>query len=360
MTTDHARTATPQEWTLQQLITDVIGSGPKTADDMTRDQATAGFTHLLTGTPDPVTVGAFLMANRWKHNTPTELAAFVDVMRDHIESRRPTVDPLDCGANYDGKTDTAILGVAAGLIAAAAGTPIAVHSAGRLPTAYGATYRHVLDELDVPTAVSPADSARMVDEVGFGFYDATRFNHALAALRAQREAMGVRTFLNTIETLANPAGARVHLGSFFHLSFAQRVIATIQRSHSLAFDRVVMIQGLEGYDDLRVNRTRLATWNGDEVTDRELRTADVVGSLDRHALAVGDVAGESARITEEILNGTRDDAFTDAVVLNAGVRLWAYGDVETVADGVNRARKTLADEQPCRLLDRLREFRPRR
>ena len=81
----------------------------------------------------------------------------------------PTVAAVDCGANYDGKGRTAILGVIAGLIAAGAGTPVVVHSGDRVPTQKQDAYKHVLDALGVRTELQPAESAEMTDAVGFGF-----------------------------------------------------------------------------------------------------------------------------------------------------------------------------------------------
>ncbi len=346
------------DWSVKDLVTGVVGSGPKSADDMTREQARVAIDRILDRRPDPTTLGAFLLANRWKRNTPEELGAFVDGMRERsVTPAAPRVDPVDCGANYDGKRDSALLGVAAGLVSAAAGTPVVVHSGDRVPASRGVTYRHVLDDLGIVTDLGPAASAKMVDATGFGYYYQPRFNPLVHELLDRREAIGVRTFINTIETLANPADAAAHLGSFFHLSFAERVIETTQASHQLDFDRVVMVQGLEGYDDLRPGRTRLASWSGDDITDWEIQTSEYGLAADRADLQVGDVAGESAGITREVLRGERDDVFADAVALNAGLRIYAAGDAKDLGAGVSRARAAVESGDAWRVLGELQEFR---
>lgn len=177
-------------------------------------------------------------------------------MCERVEYAEPDADPVDCGANYDGKGRSAILGVAAGVVAAAAGTPVVVHSGDRVPTQKQDAYKHVLDELGVHTELTPSDSADMVDETGFGFYYQPAFNPAIDDLFDRRDQMGVRTFVNTIETLANPAGASVHLGSFYHLAFAKKVVDTFVESEFHDLDRVLMFQGMEGYDDVRPGYTR--------------------------------------------------------------------------------------------------------
>jgi len=345
------------EWPLKRLMTEVVGSGSKSADDMTREQAAEAMTRILEDDPDPTTLGAFWLANRWKHNTPTELAAFVDVMDERVERAVPEVEPVDCGANYDGKARTAILGVAAGVVAAAAGTPVVVHSGDRVPSQKDDAYKHVLDELGIRTELQPGESAAMVEETGFGFYYQPSFNPAVDALFDRRDRMGVRTFLNTVETLANPAGASVHLGSFYHLSFAKKVIETVQYSRAREFDRVIMFQGLEGYDDIRPGYTKFAEWMPEDgLADDEIETATYGMDFENEDLEAEDVAADSAQITREVLAGARADHWRDAVALNAAVRIYAGGDADSLEGGLDVAREAIDDGSAAAVLDDLRGF----
>jgi anthranilate phosphoribosyltransferase len=347
------------DWPLDRLMTEVVGSGRKSAEDMTRTQAAEAMRRIFADTPHPTTLGAFWLANRWKHNTAAELAAFTDEMCDRVAYASPDADPVDCGANYDGKGRTAILGVAAGVVAAAAGTPVVVHSGDRVPTQKQDAYKHVLDELGVATELAPGESAAMVDEVGFGFYHQRAFNPAVAGLFDRRDRMGVRTFVNTIETLANPADADVHLGSFYHLAFAKKVIETFERSAFHDVDRVLMFQGLEGYDDVRPGYTKVADWSAaDGLDDDAIETADYGMDFDADDLAVDDVARESARLTREVVAGDRTDHWYDAVALNAALRVYAGGDADSLADGVAAARAAVDDGSAAAVLDDLRAFRP--
>jgi anthranilate phosphoribosyltransferase len=165
---------------------------------MTRDQAREAMARIPRGDPAP-TLGAFWLANRWKRNTPTELAGVADVMREEsVAVAAPDCEPVDCGANDDGKRETALLGV----------------------------------RTDLP----PRERADMVDETGFGFHSQPNVNPKPTDLVDRHREMGVRTFVYTFETLANPEAASVHHGSFYHLAFATRVTETlrIMETHALA------------------------------------------------------------------------------------------------------------------------------
>ncbi|MDS0278389.1 anthranilate phosphoribosyltransferase [Halomicroarcula sp. S1AR25-4] len=351
------------EWPLKRLMTEVVGSGHKSADDMTREQATEAFQRILDGEPDHTTLGAFWLANRWKRNTPEELGAYVDVMAEEsVVTAEPDADPVDCGANYDGKGRSAIFGVAAGLVAAAAGTPVVVHSGDRVPTQKQDAYKHVLDELGVRTELAPEESADMVDEVGFGYYYQPEFNPGIDALFERRDNMGVRTFVNTVETLANPAGASVHLGSFYHLPFAKKMVRTLKNAQSSTVERALFFQGMEGYDDVRPGETVVAEWpvsedsDDEDIADFEIRTGEYGMDVTGEDLQVEDVAGDSATITEAVLTGAREDGFADAVALNAALRIYAREDADSIEDGLEQAREAIADGSAAAKLDALREF----
>jgi anthranilate phosphoribosyltransferase len=344
------------DWPLRRLMTEVVGSGHKSAEDMNREQACEAFSRILSGKPAETTLGAFWLANRWKRNTPTELAAFTDVMRDQsVRTATPDCDPVDCGANYDGKDRTALLGVGAGLVAAAAGTPVVTHSGDRIPTQEHDAYKHVLDELGVRTDLDPEDSAAMTDEVGFGFYYQPNFNAGVTELYDRRAEMGVRTFVNTIETLANPANADVHLGSFYHLAFAKRIVDTFGEMESQDVSRVIMFQGLEGYDDIRPGSTVVAEYDG-EFDDYEIETEKYGMDFEREQLAVEDVAVDSARITEEVLAGEREDAFADAIALNAAMRIYAGSGADSIEEGLTIAREVIEDGSAADRLDAVQAF----
>ncbi|WP_339104919.1 anthranilate phosphoribosyltransferase [Haloterrigena salinisoli] len=346
------------EWPLKRLMTEVVGSGPKSADDMSREQAREAFQRILAGEPDATTLGAFWLANRWKRNNPEELAGYTDVMREEsVVTAEPEADPVDCGANYDGKHSSAVLGVGAGLVAAAAGTPVVVHSGDRVPTQKETAYKHVLDELGVRTELEPAESADMVDETGFGFYYQPEFNPGVHDLLERRDQMGVRTFVNTIETVGNPANADVHLGSFYHLAFAKKLTDLIRNSDHLDYSRAIFFQGMEGYDDIRPGYTKVAEWTeGDELEDYEIETAEYGMEMENEDLEVDDVTADSATITEDVLAGERDGHFADAIALNGAFRMYAREDVDSLETGLETARDVIADGSAEAVLEDLRAF----
>jgi anthranilate phosphoribosyltransferase len=114
---------------------------------------------------------------------------------------------------------------------------------------------------------------------------------------------------------------------------------------------------MEGYDDVRPGSTTVAEWNeGGDVEDFTIETPEYGMDFDEATLGVEDVAGESAAITEAVLAGERDDAFADAVAVNAALRLYADEAVGSIEDGIETAREVIASGAAADRLDALRAF----
>ncbi len=261
-------------------MTEVVGTGVKSAEDMTRDQATEAMQRILAGEPDHTTLGAFWLANRWKHNNAEELAAYADVMSEERRDSYAEADPVDCGANYDGKGRSAILGVGAGVVAAAAGTPVVVHSGDRVPTQKQDAYKHVLTNLasepnsrrtKVPTWSTRSASATTTSP------SSTPASTPCASAATTWASGRSSTPSRRLRTPPRP----VHLGSFYHLAFAKKVVDTFEQSETSSVERALFFQGMEGYDDVRPGETIVAEWpvtgeesDDEDIADFEIRTGE--------------------------------------------------------------------------------------
>jgi anthranilate phosphoribosyltransferase len=133
-----------------------------------------------------------------------------------------------------------------------------------------------------------------------------------------------------------------------------------------------MFQGMEGYDDIRPGYTKVAEWEAPTgegesdpddglpgtFDDYEIETAAYGMDFEEEDLKVdgNDVAGESARITREVLAGDRTDHWYDAVALNAAVRVYAGGDADSLDDGLAAARDAIDGGSAAGVLDDLRAF----
>lgn len=335
-----------------------MGTGPESSDSLSYEAAREAMEALLEGDFEPATFGGFAVAERWKSESVDELAGFLDELRGtDLRPLAPDASGfLDVAGRFDGKLKGVNVALPAALLNAAAGLPVLMHSGREVPTKAGTTFLDVLEELGWDPRPEPSTTTEGLETGGFGYTAQSVYAPGLESLRSLRDALGVRTFFNTIESMLNPADASLHVGSFYHLPFANRVADVFEASRTTAPDRVVMIQGMEGQPELRPG----ASWvviRGDREEERELRAASLGLPYEREALeAIGADPAGAARLLERLLKGEEvPDDYRNAVLMTAAAWHWAAGRDDTPSDAAARLRDVLEAERAVDLFGRLGE-----
>ncbi len=366
----------------------VVGTGPRGTRDLNFVEAREAMLAILDRRWHPVTLGAFLMAMRWKGETAEEMAGFAAAVRETLAwpaggaaqaaaggaeagpaggaaggSTAAGAEPgaagfLDWAGNYDGHARTLHLGVAAGIVAAAAGQPVVLHGAEGVPTKEGVTPVAVARALGIALPAAAEEALALLARHGFAVLEQAAFHPRLHFLLPERRALGKRSFINTVEPLANPLGAASHLGSFAHAPFGERLCRAAARG--AGFRRVVAVMGLEGMAFPRPGRMLVVEWPGGEagavrqfhVDARELGLVFAEEDL----RAQGDLAARvarSAEMTERVLRLGEPAAARDAVLAGAALAIYAGGRGGPLAEAVTAARRALAEGAAAAALDRL-------
>ena len=354
------------DWPLQRLMTDVVGSGPKSADDMTSEQAQKAFERILAGEPDPTTLGAFWLGEPLEEEQPRRTRRVPRRDGARVICREPGASPsatVDCGANYDGKAPER----APRRLRPASSPPPRARPSSFTPATtcrggMGVAYKHVLDELGVQTDLAPRVSPRRWWTRPVSASTTSRGSTPASTPSSERrEKMGVRTFVNTVETLANPANADVHLGSFYHLAFATKVSRTPSaRPRSTATSPASSCS--RGWRATTMSSSaRRSSRSGARATttsptspSRPRRTG---WTSTRRSLAVDDVAADSAQdhastssganATTRSLMPSRSTPRCDSTLARTSTRIEA---------GFLTSREVIADGSAEAVLDELRGF----
>lgn len=336
-----------------------MGTGPRSSEALNYEQARDAMQAILEGSFEPATFGGFMVAERWKGQEPEELAGFLDELRSRDQHFcRPTrEDVVDVAGRFDGKVNTVNTDLASSIVAAACGVAIVTHAGRDVPTKHGTTLIDVAEALGWSAAPPMDDVERALDELGFAYANASVYAPHLHDLLSLRAELGVRCFLNTLESMMNPAGASTHVGSFYHLPYARRVCETFDRSRTAHPNRVLMIQGMEGQTELRPGVSMIGVSEDGTFEDREIRADDLELDFDRDRLeAEGPDPEQSARRLVEVLSGEDvPEAYRNSVLLNAAVKLLAGGAVEDLQEGRDRAEASVQSGEAWDFFNTLEE-----
>jgi anthranilate phosphoribosyltransferase len=319
-----------------------IGTGPHGSRALDFDEARRAMGELLAGDVSDAQAGAFLVAMRIKGETPEELAGLAQGLRDaapeeRVSAGRPLVA---CAGAYDGTTDGPHLGLAAAVLAAAAGAGVVIHCGDALGPKFGVTPADVLAALGGPARPALEESVAMLERSGVAVVHAGEALPGWRRLAALRDQVGVRGPVHSAEKLVDWLGARRFVIGHSHAPYAERICGALGL---LGAERAVAVRGIEGSDVLRPGRPAAAEASG------RLELPERLGVQ---------VAGEpgapaAAALTRAIVSGDEDGTAAYAAELSAGLRLAVAGLAASVPEGMAAAGAAVGDGRAGAALDAL-------
>mgnify|MGYP001159318212 CR=1 FL=1 len=318
------------------------------------DEMLALMRQIMTGEMSPVMIAALITGLRVKKETIGEITAAAMVMRE-LSTKVPVADRTrlvdTCGTGGD-TAHTFNISTAAAFVAAGAGARVAKHGGRSVSSKSGSA--DVLEALGVNINLTPEQVARAIDEVGLGFMFAPNYHGAMKYAAPVRKEMGVRTIFNILGPLTNPAGAPNQVMGVFHPDLVGIQARVLQR---LGSTRALIVFGREGLDEISIAGETLVG----ELRDGEVHEYSVtperfgMATHDIAALKVATVEESRDRVLKALANQPGPER--DIVALNAGAAVYAAGVAESLEEGVERARESIASGAARAKLDALAAFK---
>lgn len=325
-----------------------IAKGKRGARDLNREEASEALAFLFSNECDPAQVGAFLTAMRYKGAKLDEYLGFFDTIYATSETIRPGVPNLvNANGPYDGRKHYLQLSPAAAIIASAAGVPMLLHSSDGLPPKNGVTSGKVLEALGIPAMQQPEQVRQNIEKNGFGYLHSRVYCHGIERLRPVREKLFYRSFLHSCEVMLNPGGAKRSLLGAAHTSFLSKFLE-VQVAQGA--EHVLSVQGLDGSDELPLQRVSAVEYRDGRLEQLELSPADY-GLPESEPLPC-QPPQETARLIAAAFRGEAGQLHA-ALIYNAAVRIWLGGKAEDIGNGVTLAREVLESGAALGQLERL-------
>ena len=316
------------------LLTKVIAKG-----DLSREEA-AGFMRELTeGNLNHSQIAAYLIALNAKGIVSEEIAGCASILhekRTPIEIGGKLLDT--CGTGGDGLGTFNISSMTA-LTASACGATVAKHGNKAVSSLSGSA--EFYSELGIAIDLTPDQTASLIAETGFAFLFAPIYHGAMKHAAPVRRDLGIKTIMNLIGPLSNPAMASYQLIGVYDDAYCP-IMA--KAAKMLGIERVMVVHGADGLDEISVTGpTRVVTIDGDgEMLDQTINPSDF--GIDTYGLdqLKGGSSVDNAAMAVEIANGRGPDAVRESVALNTGAALFIASVVDSVAEGYEVAKQALA------------------
>jgi anthranilate synthase/phosphoribosyltransferase len=324
----------------EPFVTSTVLSSLVGGATLSRNEAANFMEELTEGNLSAAQIAGFLVAIATRGPTPEEIAGCAGVLqkkRTPIRINRPVLDT--CGTGGDGLGTFNISSFSA-LVAAACGATVAKHGNRAVSSKSGSAdfYREIGLAVDLP----PAKTERLIEETGFGFLFAPIYHGAMRHAAVPRRELGIKTLMNLLGPLVNPAGASYQLIGVYSNDYVETVA---RAAHLLGIKRVMVVHGSDGIDELSVSApSRAVSVNEDGTLDERIINPEEFGMVG-HSLSdlAGGDAADNAAIARDLLAGRGSPAIRDSVTLNAAAALMLYGTADDIGGGVDLARAALAD-----------------
>ena len=279
----------------------------------------------------------FLLALSHKGETAFEIAGLASVMHSHaVQINAPEGLYIDnCGTGGDGLQSFNISTTSA-FVLAGAGLKVAKHGNRKVSSLAGSS--DVLEALGIGLLSTPEQTAELLERHGLAFLHAPNLHPKLGRIGEVRRKIGKPTIFNLVGPLTNPVPLQTQ---FVGISRPQLTTDYAQVLHMLGRKRAIVVSGAQGMDEasLAGENTFVLLDHGD-ILPFKLRAEDVgLTPQPLEAIRGGD-AFENADILRSVLNGEQS-AYSDTVLLNAGIALFAYGKAKTMKEGIAIARESI-------------------
>ena len=305
--------------------------------DLSKDEMRSVMNNIMTGECTDAQIAGFLVGLRSKGETVDEITAAANVMRELASRVHINHDNLidTCGTGGDGH-NTFNISTTAAFVVAAAGGYVAKHGNRSVSSKSGSA--DVLETAGVKLELTPEQVAQCVEEIGIGFMFAPMHHSAMKHAVGARKELGVRTVFNVLGPLTNPAGAKRQVMGVFSQDWLE-ILANVLKN--LGSEQVMIVHSEDGMDEISIS----APTNIAELKDGEIKYYKIepeqfgMQRADIGTLAVENVEG-SFKVMQAVLDN-QGGPTQDIVLLNAGAAIYTAGIEDTLAAGIESARRVI-------------------
>lgn len=317
--------------------------------DLTEKEAEEAMREIMHGHATDAQIAAYLMGLRMKGETLEEITGSVRAMRD-LALRVPITDPQvvdTCGTGGDG-SQTFNISTATAFVVAGAGITVAKHGNRSISSRSGSA--DVLSALGVNIDLPPQKVGDCINEVGIGFLFAPLYHGAMKYCAKPRAEMGIRTLMNIMGPLSNPAGATIQILGVYDAKLTEKLAQVLMR---LGTQHCFVLHGMDGLDEISLTGpTTIAEGKKGRVASYVVRPEDFGLQAVSPKELLGGTPEENAKIIQDIFRGSRGPK-RDIILMNAAPALVACNKASSLKTAFEEAGRILDSGAPFEKLEKL-------
>lgn len=308
--------------------------------DLTEEQASFFMENVADGTMDERVMAAILVAIQAKGVSVSEMTgcarALLKIKTPFVCEKKGLAEIVGTGGDCKGSFNISSLSA---IVVASCGQPVAKHGNRAVSSKSGAA--DFFENLGINIMAEPEKTAALVEKTDFGFLMAPVYHAAMRFAAPVRKVLGVKTIMNILGPLLNPAGAEYEVLGVFSKSLLKDYARAAKK---LGAKRVMTVASDDGYDEISPcakTHAFLIDERGHEASFVIEPSKFGITDADEEELSGGN-GKENAALGMEVLSGKGRKTIRYAVGMNAGAVLYLSGKAKNLKEGYDMALESIA------------------
>ncbi|MDD6276375.1 MAG: anthranilate phosphoribosyltransferase, partial [Clostridia bacterium] len=317
-------------------------------------EAYAVMNEIMSGESTPTQNAAFLSAlstKSAKAETTDEIAGCAAAMRDHATKVETGMDIFEIVGTGGDNAHSFNISTTSALVAAAGGVKVAKHGNRAASSKCGTA--DCLEALGVNIQQSPEKCVELLNDVGMCFFFAQKYHTSMKYVGAIRKELGFRTVFNILGPLTNPGSPKMQLLGVYDEYLVQPLAQVLI---NLGVKRGMVVYGQDKLDEISMSApTTVCEFKDGWFKSYTISPESFGFERCSKAELEGGTPGENAKITLDILNGSKG-AKRNAVLMNSGAALYIAGKADTIKDGIDLAAELIDSGKAMETLNKFIEI----
>jgi anthranilate synthase/phosphoribosyltransferase len=299
--------------------------------DLSEQQAERFMENIADGSMDQTQMGAILTAMSIKGPATSEMIgcakALLKVKTPFPTRKQGLAEIVGTGGDCKGSFNISSLSA---IVASSCGQPVAKHGNRAVSSKSGSA--DFFENLGINIMAAPDKTSVLLDKTNFSFLMAPVYHSAMRYAAPVRKALGIKTIMNILGPLLNPAEAEYEVLGVYSSSLLKDYA---HAAKGLGAKRVMVVCSRDGYDEISplvptdvYQIDEFGNENSYVIDPKKFNIQE--GSEDE---LIGGSGADNAKLAIEILKGKGRQTIKTAVGLNTAAVLYISGKADTLKAG---------------------------
>ncbi|MBN2423608.1 MAG: anthranilate phosphoribosyltransferase [Calditrichaceae bacterium] len=317
--------------------------------NLSRDESRIVMNEIMEGRATDAQISAYLVALRMKGETTDEIAGSAEALKKNTSQITLNQEKIvDISGTGGDNLNTFNISTSAAITAAGAGIKVAKHGKRSITTKCGSA--DILKLLGVKIDLGETAINKCLAEIGLAFIFAPKFQSTWPYVVGPRREIGSRTILNLLSTMIQPVRIKRQVIGVYDQTLMAKVIDALRE---LGAEHVMAVHGEDGLDEITISgKTKVLELIENDIYEYEIKPEDFGLSTAPLSAIQTESCEENEKIIENVLNNIPGPAL-NIVLLNAAALIKVGGMVESISEGIEKAKKSIETGAAREILNKL-------